>query len=384
MTGSAERVFMGLSLDWARRLRYEGNVTTPPQKSESARLDASGVPNSGTAESGLETVGAGADRTLWGLRAAAWSRILVLLCALASVKMALLIGLRRYLCETHWRIGSSGTTWWNDVACYLFVGVGVLSLLGLAQRCRSVGIKAVRSANGVVLGLGLLFIFLTFHTGEKNYLYPIQTGGLKWTSLGPYLSLDLCFRAPFLAAWLLGYAFVYYVAVRTGGEMWTLHLTAVCAGAYALLCLQELPAYRHELLVVDCLGAVSLWAARRPGGTLKGAWLLAPTVWSLCFIAGLCWLASPHQKESDRYFLMLLGASIILFGTATVLARRHRFLEFWSPWAFFYFAAFLLLTSNHYPCAENFNNALCLGLEFPRYFAGDLLLGIGLAVCAGV
>jgi hypothetical protein len=375
---------MPRSLDWARRLRQAVNVTTSPQKPDSARLDASGVLNSGTAEPGSETVGAGAARTLWGLRAAAWSRILVLFCALALVKVALLIGLRGHLCETHWRVGSSGTTWCNDAAYYLFVGLGVLSLLGLAQRCRSVGIKAVRSANGVVLGLGLLFIFLTFHTGEKNYLYPIQTGVLKWTSLGPYLSLDLCFRPPFLAAWLLGYAFVYYVAARTGRERWTLHLTAVCAGVYALLCLRELAAYRDELLAVDCLGVLSLWITRRQVGKLKAAWMLAPAAWSLCFAGGLCWLASPRQKESDRYFLMLLVASIIVFGAATVLARRRRFLEFWSPRAFFYFAAFILLANSHYPLAANFNNALCLGLEFPRYFAGEMLLAVGLAVCAAV
>ena len=185
--------------------------------------------------------------------------------ALAAIKIALLVGLGRHLSEIHWRVASPRTTWCNPASpstCLLCLGV--LSLLGLAQRCRSVGLKAVRAANGVVLGLGLLFIFLTFHSGDNNYLYPIMTGILKWTSLGPYLSLDLCFRPPFLAAWLLGYAFIYYVLARTGRESWTLHLTALCAGAYALLCLRELPAYRNELLVADCLGVVSLLIARLP------------------------------------------------------------------------------------------------------------------------
>src|ERR1035437_10204112 len=216
---------MRLRIDWARRLRQARNVITSPQKPDSTRLDASGVLNSGTAEPDSETVGAGAGRTWWGLPTAAWSRILVLFCALVLVKVALLVGLRKHLCEIHWRIASPPTTWCNYVAFGLFVCLGVLSLLGLAQRCRSVGLKAVRAAKGVVLGLGLLFLFLTFQRGDNKYLYPITTGILKWTSLGPYLSLDLCFRPPFLGAWLLGYAFIYYVLARTGREKWTLHLT---------------------------------------------------------------------------------------------------------------------------------------------------------------
>ena len=319
-----------------------------------------------------------------GLPASAWRRILVLFCALAWLKIALLIELRKHLCEIHWRIASPPTTWCNYVAFGLLVWLGVMSLLGLAQRCRSVGLNAVRAANGAVLGLGLLFIFLTFHSGDNNYLYPIMTGVLKWTSLGPYLSLDLCFRPPFLAAWLLGYTLIYYVLARTGRESWTLHLTAVCAGAYALLCLRELPGYRNELLVVDCLGLVSLWVAWRPGGSPRPAWMLAPAAWTFCFAGGLLCLSSPHPSESFRYFLMLAGASVILFGAATVLARQYRFHECWSKLVFFYFATFLLLTNDHYPMASNYNNALCLGLEFPRYFAGEVVLAVGLVVCVAV
>lgn len=319
-----------------------------------------------------------------GLPASAWRRILVLFCALAWLKIALLIELRKHLCEIHWRIASPPTTWCNYVAFGLLVWLGVMSLLGLAQRGRSVGLKAVRAANGAVLGLGLLFIFLTFHSGDNNYLYPIMTGVLKWTSLGPYLSLDLCFRPPFLAAWLLGYTLIYYVLARTGRESWTLHLTAVCAGAYALLCLRELPGYRNELLVVDCLGLVSLWVAWRPGGSPRPAWMLAPAAWTFCFAGGLLCLSSPHPSESFRYFLMLAGASVILFGAATVLARQYRFHECWSKLVFFYFATFLLLTNDHYPMASNYNNALCLGLEFPRYFAGEVVLAVCLAVCVGL
>jgi hypothetical protein len=314
-----------------------------------------------------------------------WSRILVLFLALAAIKIALLVGLGRHLGEIHWRLAGSRTNWCHPaIPYYLFVGLGVLSLVRLARHCRSVGVKAVRAANGIVLGLGLLFIFLTFHTGEKNYLYPIMTGVLKWTSLGPYLSLDFFFRPPFLAAWLLGYAAIYYVLARTGRESWALHFTALCAGGYALLCLRELPAYRDELLLADCLGVVSLLMTRLPSRKLQLAWLAAPAVWCAGFAWGLFYVSAPHEIVSLQYFLMLLGGSIILFSGAMFLAQERGFLGPWSSQACFYFVAFLLLTNNHYSMAENYNNALCLGLEFPHYFAGELLVAGLLAVCAGL
>jgi phosphoglycerol transferase MdoB-like AlkP superfamily enzyme len=309
----------------------------------------------------------------------------VLFLALASLKIALLVGLGRHLGEIHWRVGGSRMAWCPPaIAYYLFVCLGVLSLLGLAGRCRSVGLKAVRAANGIVLGLGLLFIFLTFHSGEKNYLYPIMTGVLKWASLGPYLSLDLFFRPPFLAAWLLGYAFIYYLLARSGRESWALHLTALCAGGYALFCLRELPAYRNELLVADCLGVVSLLIVRLPSKKLQLAWLAVPAVWSLGFAWGLFYVSAPHESVSLHYFFILLGASIVLFSGATLLAKQRGFLGPWSSQVFFWFVAFLLLTNNHYSMAANYNNALCLGLECPRYFAGELLVAGLLTVCAAL
>ena len=383
MPTSSGGIFTRLRIDWARRLRQAGNMITPPQKPDSFRPDESGVVDSRTVEPVSETVPTAAGPALGGLPAAVWSRILVLFLALASIKIALLVGLGRHLGEIHWRVAGSRTNWCHPVvASCLFVCLGVLSLWQLARHCRSVGVKAVRAANGIVLVLGLLFIFLTFHTGENNYLYPIMTGVLKWPSLGPYLSLDLFFRPPFLAAWLLGYAFIYYLLARTGRESWTLHLTAVCAGGYALFCLRELPAYRDELLVADCFGVVSLLIARLPGRKLQLAWLAAPAVWGTGFAWELFYVSSPHKNVSIHYFLMLLGVSIILFSGATLLAKKRGFVGLWSSQVFFYFVAFLLLTSNHYFMAENYNNALCLGLECPRYFAGELLVAGLLAVCA--
>ena len=353
------------------------------QSPDSSRSDRNGVAYSGTVEPPSEADPTRAGRSWGGLPAAAWSRILALFLALVSIKTALLAGFGRHLSEIHWRVGLSRTTWrHSEIAFYVFVCLGVLSLLGLAAQCRSIGVKAVRAANGVVLGLGLVFVFLTFHTGENNYLYPILTGILRWSSLGPYLSLDLCFRPPFLAGWLLGYAFIYYLLLRTGRECLALHLTALCAGGYSLFCLRELAAYSNALVAADCLGVVSLMIALLPGKKLQLAWLAAPAVWSIGFAGALFYLAAPHESVSLRYFLMLLGASIVLFSGATLLAQQRGFLGPWSSQAFFYFVAFLLLTNSHYSNAANYSNALCLGLECPRYFAGEFLVTALLAVCA--
>jgi glucan phosphoethanolaminetransferase (alkaline phosphatase superfamily) len=52
--------------------------------------------------------------------------------------------------------------------------------------------------------------------------------------------------------------------------------------------------------------------------------------------------------------------------------------------ALFYFPAFLLLANQNYPGAAHFNNVICLGFEFPRYFAGEVgVAGILILVAAG-
>jgi len=263
-----------------------------------------------------------------GLPPAAWSRLLVLFVALSSIKLALLFGLRKHLNEIHWRVMGQPPSWLNAAAFYAFVGLGVLSLLALGRRCQSAGVKAVRAANAAVVGLGLLFIFLTFHEGDKNYLYPVMVGILKWKSLGPYLSLNLFFRPPFLAGWLFGYALIYYALARTGREAKALYLTAAAAGAYGLVCLRELTAYRNELLVVDCFGAASLLVARRTGEPMRALWLLAPAAWVL-WLWGLFRLVTPELGAMAPYFLLLVGTSLVLFAAATLLAKRTVFYRAW-------------------------------------------------------
>ncbi len=321
---------------------------------------------------------------LLGFPARVWARIQVLFFALVLIKGILILGLRKHLYEIHWRVGGEDITPAGQVAFYLFVVLGLFCLVDLGRCCRSVGIRAVRAANFTVLGLGLLFIFFNFHTGDKKYLYPIMTGVLKWQSLGPYLSLDFFFHRPYLAAWLGGYGFAYYLLARSGRERWTFFLTLACAGAYAILCLQELAVYRNELLVADCFGLITLAIARIPAERLRPAWMLVPLSWTLMFALGLFYLAAPHESDSMNYFLMLLAAVVVAFSAATIYAWRRGFLPAWSSLSFFFFAAFLLLTNAHYPMAANYNNALCLGLEFPRYFIGELAIVAVAALAAGL
>src|SRR5204863_9263529 len=111
----------------------------------------------------------------------------------APMKIELLQRVNKHVFETHWRVKALATDWGDYDVFVAFVCLGLGSLLRLASQSRSVGVRAVRSANAVVLGLGSLFIFLNLHSGENNYLYPILSKVLEWSSLGPYLSLDFFF-----------------------------------------------------------------------------------------------------------------------------------------------------------------------------------------------
>src|SRR5690242_8357642 len=142
---------------------------------------------------------------------AVWSRVLILLIGLVALKILLIGGQGQSLYEAHWRIGPTQMNWLNYLAFLGFVVQGGLSLVRLGNECRSISVRSVRAANAALLALGLSFIFLTFHNGDKNYFYPVLSGVLNWNSLGPYIANSLLFNSPFLAGWLFVYAALYYV-----------------------------------------------------------------------------------------------------------------------------------------------------------------------------
>jgi hypothetical protein len=194
------------------------------------------------------------------------ARLVVLFVALAGIKVALVVSLGKKLFETHWRLTPHEAVWGDYVLLGFFVVIGCASLLRLQRDCALAGVKAIRAANTIVLLFGLLFIFLTFQAQGKNYLYPILSGVLGWDSLIPYLSLDLFFHPPYLAAWIVAYAFSYYLLARKGRESMVLYLTTGFVMAYAAVALRGLAILRTELLVVSGLGLASLIARGRSDG----------------------------------------------------------------------------------------------------------------------
>src|ERR1035438_4692050 len=89
-------------------------MTAPSQKPASSPPDGGGMADSGTVGPVSGTVATGAVRGFGGLPSAAWSRIVVLFLALASIKIALLVGLGRHLGEIHWRLAGSRTNWRSE------------------------------------------------------------------------------------------------------------------------------------------------------------------------------------------------------------------------------------------------------------------------------
>jgi arylsulfatase A-like enzyme len=305
-----------------------------------------------------------------------WTRIGLLFGALCLVKIGLVVVFRKYLFEIHWRVIPLPFSWLNEVLFYLFVLLIGLNLWVLGVRCAAIGIRAMRMTNVCVLGLGAMFIFLTFHADDTNYLSPVLNGILPWQKLGWYLAMDFCFRPPYLAAWTLAYVFGYYLLARTGREHWMLRVTAICAVAYTVLCLNDLMPYRKALIVIDCVGVASLLAAicsgQRP---LPRLW-----VWLPLILMGF-WFALFHSFTSllnppVLEFLLLWWGGVIVFAVASLIVWHSGGYAAWSwglPFAFSTFS--ILVTANYYPAA-NYSKLLILGLALPHYFLGEFAVAV--------
>ncbi|NOS69473.1 MAG: sulfatase-like hydrolase/transferase [Verrucomicrobia bacterium] len=316
-----------------------------------------------------------------GLPTAAWCRLWELFCGLVLIKVVMLFGLQKHLFETHWRVMGVKDSWLDYVAFYGFGFVGVLSVVGVGQWCGAVGVKAVRWANATIVLLGLLFIFLTFHEGPRNYVSRIMEGNLEWKGLIPYLSMNFFFKKPFLAVWLAVYGIVYFVLVRRRRENLALYLTAVMAGFYWLVCFQEFVHRRRELLVCVMIGLASLsvlWNRERP---MRARWLLWPLLWT-----GMIWVLFAGEVDIlvklTPYFALLLGEIAVLFVALTLLAKRCGFVQPWLRVVMFYFVGFILLACGHFPMAENYKSLLGFAVSCPHYFIGEFGLTCAIWVVA--
>ncbi len=218
------------------------------------------------------------------------ARLIVLGGALAVLKVLLVAQQGQSLYEAHWRFNSASGNWVNYAAFFVFLLLGALSLGQLSRCYPTAGLRGIRTINATLVLLGLSFIFLTFHNGNKNFLYPILSGVLNWRSLGPYVANALFFNEPFLAGWMVAYAFSYCALIRSGRERWCILLTAMFASVYSIVYLRELALRKNELLVIDSLGTLSLvaaWRAERYGmrrlGSLGIVSLLLPVAWTVFF-----------------------------------------------------------------------------------------------------
>ncbi|HEX5219640.1 MAG TPA: sulfatase-like hydrolase/transferase [Verrucomicrobiae bacterium] len=311
------------------------------------------------------------------------SRVAVILGALCVIKLVLLISLRKHVQELHWRVNLDTLSGLGVFSFYAVAVVLVGCLFQFGRQCQAVGVRAVRAANATVLVFSGLVIFLTFHEGDKNLVYPVMTGVLKWWQLWSYLSLNLFFRPPYLAVWVFGYVAMYYVLARTGRERHVLTLTAVFAGLYWVFCLREFMVRRDDLWVVLLFGLGSLFMlqfARRP---FRAAWLLLPAIWTL-FTWFLFSLGEVDLANLQPYFLMLTGCLTVLFVAATLMAKREGFLNPWLNLVSFLFVGTLLLSNAHYPISINYNNLLGFAAKFPSYFLGELLVAAIVAIIAAV
>ncbi len=308
-------------------------------------------------------------------------RIGLLFVTLSLVKLAMLIGFRRHLFEIHWRITDHPYSWLNEVAFFAFAALLGFNLWRFAAQCAAAGARVARAANAILLLVGICFILLTLHAGDKNYLYSVMNGTLSWWDLRWYLNLVFFFQQPFLAAWVFVYALAYYALARTGREHRVLHLTTIFATAYTVLFFHELVLYRNVLLVADCLGVACLLAASK---SARGwFWLIQPWLWC-AFLFLLFHSQDAKLKNPTPEFLVLSGWSIVLFLGAGIFAWTRKFKTAWLWLLPFAFTSFLLLVNTNYETASNYQNLFCLGLALPRYFLGEFCIAATLLALAAV
>lgn len=393
---------MEASPDWARHLHRLGHRMSD---TTAFPVRPAAIPALGHAAANETIRPAEPALSVRNSLAGIWSRLLVLLAALAVLKVLLIAGQSQNLFETHWRIGPTRLDWLNVGAFAGLVLLTGLALVRLGKECHAIGLRSVRAVNAAIVLLGLSFILLTFHNGDKNYLYPVLSGMLKWDSLVPYLANSFFFNAPFLGGWLFAYVALYYVLARTGREGRVLFVTAAFGCAYALLNLRDLIARPEELLISDCFGVIALLSAsrRKPGRSSEAStvpegffsavrrnqipslglkWQLVPLGWAGFFAVALLRFDTQWHSHAAAYFLGLLAFTFVLFGLATALARAAGNSRSWNWFVAFFVVVFFLFTDVNFPFAGNYNHVLCLALTFPRYFAGDLLLLAGLAAVA--
>lgn len=330
--------------------------------------NADGLLSSGTSEISKPPTSAYNETSYLGI----WNRAILLFAALCSIKFVMLFDLQRELFEAHFRVAPESVTWLNTVTFYLFALLVGLNLWAFAVRCERGGVRVVRCANACVLALSGLFVLLTFAEHGSSYLSAVMNAYLGFKELKRYLITNFCFRPPFLAIWMAGYALIYYGLFRKQREYLILRITAICATLYIILCLRNLLWYHENLLVLDCIGLTTFLGAWKSPRRLH---LVVPIVLFASMMFFYFLFRGFHAMLTwwgvNREFLILTAGSVVLFTGVSLLGWRWRFFVSWSWILPFAFPTFLLFVNTNYSESPNYSKCFCTGLTLPRYFLGE-------------
>jgi len=310
-----------------------------------------------------------------------WTRIGLLLFLLCGAKLLILFSLRRELYEEHWRVDNDIASWVDTAVFYVFAFMTGANLWAFGNRCQTLPRRAIHAANGFILLIGLVFILLTFYSGEQSYLDLWLSGILKPRDIGWNLAVQCFFHWPFVAGWVFIYGLVYYIMVRSGKGQLMLHVTALFATAYIIFCLKGLADNRNELLMVDCLGVSVLLGGRRQRASV--GWIALPWI-SVALLYLLLFRFTEQLSQPEVNFTLPLVIATVLFTAFVLVAWRYKFYGYLSWLLPFGFFGFLLLASNNFEAAANYEQFLYLGLGMPRYFLGEFGIALGLLVLAGL
>src|SRR3954451_7040135 len=118
----------------AQHLRQAGIVMSQ-EPNQVSRFGAKDALHLGSSQPGQPAISSTFGRWL-SLPSMIWARLLVLFLSLVSIKLALLVCLRKHLFEIHWRVEPVETNWGDQLAFFVFVCLGVLSLFRFGRHCQ--------------------------------------------------------------------------------------------------------------------------------------------------------------------------------------------------------------------------------------------------------
>jgi len=304
------------------------------------------------------------------------TRAVVLLALLAAIKLAVVFLLRDHLFRNHYRLPGEPPGWTDAVAWWGFLVLGMGAVWEVSRECARAGPRASRVFGGWLLALGGLLLFLSFHEGARNYVYPVMQGILDWGDIGAYMQLNLFFRPPYLFAWIMGVAGGWAALERCGQTRWIPVLVALAGLGVVLLVFREWQFQSESLLVIDALGLAGWLGWRRAREAAGPGWMVVGTA----LLIGFYLLFADKWEvlsDLDPFLRMLLAGSVVLFAGASYFAARYSYWKSWSCFLPFFLSVFVLIGSRFYPVWPNYNHLICYALVAGQYLLHEAALVLG-------